>query len=74
MAIIDKQKQNSSPEPGEEFSLSKIELEFLLLLIEAFFVGFIWFFLTLNVRKRWNPNASGEKLKKVIGKKLFFTI
>jgi len=32
MAILEKQKQNSSP-GGEEFSLSKLELEFLLLLI-----------------------------------------
>ncbi len=34
MAIIEKQKQNSSPNHGEEFSLSKSELEFLLLLIK----------------------------------------
>jgi hypothetical protein len=35
MAIIEKQKQNSSPNiNGEEFSLSKSELEFLLLLIK----------------------------------------
>lgn len=33
MAIIEKQKQNSSPINGEEFLLSKSELEFLLLLI-----------------------------------------
>jgi hypothetical protein len=34
MALIDKNKTNSSPDNGEEFSLSKIELEFLLLLIK----------------------------------------
>jgi hypothetical protein len=34
MAIIEKQKQNSSPNNGEEFLLSKSELEFLLLLIK----------------------------------------
>jgi len=34
MALIDKQKTNSSPDNGEEFSLSKSELEFLLLLIK----------------------------------------
>jgi hypothetical protein len=34
MAIIEKQRQNSSPNNGEEFSLSKSEIEFLLLLIK----------------------------------------
>jgi hypothetical protein len=35
MAIIEKQRQNSSPNDiGEDFSLSKSELEFLLLLIK----------------------------------------
>jgi hypothetical protein len=34
MAIIEKQKQNSSPNNGEEFLLSRSELEFLLLLIK----------------------------------------
>ncbi len=35
MAIIEKQRQNSSPiNRGEEFSLSKSEIEFLLLLIK----------------------------------------
>ena len=34
MAIIEKQKQNSSPNNGEEFLLSQQELEFLLVLIK----------------------------------------
>jgi hypothetical protein len=34
MAIIEKQKQNSSPTNGEEFLLSQQELEFLLVLIK----------------------------------------
>jgi hypothetical protein len=34
MAIIEKQRQNSSPTNGEEFLLSQQELEFLLVLIK----------------------------------------
>ena len=34
MAIIEKQRQNSSPTSGEEFLLSQQELEFLLVLIK----------------------------------------
>jgi hypothetical protein len=34
MAIIEKQKQNSSPTNGEEFLLNQQELEFLLVLIK----------------------------------------
>jgi hypothetical protein len=34
MALIEKQKQNSSSINGEEFSLSKSEIEFVLLLIK----------------------------------------
>jgi len=34
MAIIEKNKQNSSPITGEDFNLSQQELEFLLLLIK----------------------------------------
>jgi hypothetical protein len=34
MAIIEKQKQNSSPANGEEFLLNQQELEFLLVLIK----------------------------------------
>lgn len=34
MAIIDKNKENSSPIPGEDFQLNKSELEYLLLLIK----------------------------------------
>jgi hypothetical protein len=34
MAIIEKQKQNSSPTNGEEFLLSQQELDFLLVLIK----------------------------------------
>lgn len=34
MAIIEKNKQNSSPVIGEDFQLNKSELEYLLLLIK----------------------------------------
>ena len=34
MAIVDKNKENSSPITGEDFQLNKTELEYLLLLIK----------------------------------------
>ena len=34
MAIVDKNKENSSPITGEDFQLNKSELEYLLLLIK----------------------------------------
>lgn len=42
----------------------------IVLLIESFLAGFVWFLFTLYIRRGMNPGATGEKLQGVMENRL----